>query len=138
STMLGEPREALRLAERSSVMAEQLGGALPAMAALQLGLARIMCGDARGVPLLEQARPLLNGSDLSLWGFLGPTVAMADLAVGRYEDARSALVEVLAREREQGALTALPWGLHTLAVVEYYLGDWPAAQAIATESVALA
>src|SRR6185369_15742951 len=48
------------------------------------------------------------------------------------------LVEVLAREREQGALTALPWGLHTLAVVEYFLGDWPAAQAMATESVALA
>ena len=138
STMLGEPRESLRLAERSSAMAEQLGGGLSVMAGLQLGLARIMCGDAQGLPLLEQARPLLYGSDLSLWGYLGPTVAMADLWVGRYEDARSALVEVIARERELGALTALPWGLHVLAVVEYFLGDWPAAQALATESVALA
>ena len=44
----------------------------------------------------------------------------------------------MARIREQGALSALPYALAGLSFAEFFLGHWRAAYALATESRALA
>jgi DNA-binding CsgD family transcriptional regulator len=139
SQMLGQPREMERLAERGFDLAVDVEGGPALIAALVLGIARILRGDAAtGYPLLVRARPLVEGSERAVLGLAATELLFGELYVGNYEEGGRLLGDLVARIREQGALTALPYALAGLAFAEYFLGHWRAAYALATESQTLA
>ena len=83
SIVLGEARESLRLAADAFAMAESPEGPLGRMAALVLGNARILCGDAvEGYPLVALARPLSESSEPSVFGFAATSLVQAELWSG--------------------------------------------------------
>jgi DNA-binding CsgD family transcriptional regulator len=139
SCVLGEPREMVRLAELAFPMAEATGEPVALLAALNLGVARILRGDtATGYPLLRRARALVHGSDLSVGGFAATWVLLGELSTGHFEEARLKLADLVASIRAQGALMALPFALQALSLAEYFVGNWLVANAMATEAIALA
>jgi DNA-binding CsgD family transcriptional regulator len=139
SAVLGRPREMQQLAERAQAMSVGCEGAPRLLATVVDGLARILRGDAAaGYPLLARARPLLEGPDPSILGLAATDVLYGELWVGNYEEGRRLAANLVARVREKGALTALPYALFGLAYADFMLGHWPAAYATANESEALA
>ena len=135
SFMLGEPPEALRLAERAFPMAQPAGAPLTLIAALILGSARILCGDAAtGEPLVTQARPLRESGQPSVLGQVAVQLSVAQLWLGHYEQARPAHEDLIRRIRAEGALTALPVALGALAFLHFHGGDLRLAHAAATEA----
>ena len=139
SSVLGEPREMLRLAEHAFPMTQDTGGPVALLAAVNLGIARILRGDAAtGYPLLVRARPLVQDSDLAVAGFAATWLLLGELFVGNFEEARQQAVDLVARIRAEGALMALPYALHTLTLAEFFLGNWRVAHALSTEAIALA
>ena len=139
SIVLGEARESLRLAADAFAMAESPEGPLGRMAALVLGNARILCGDAvEGYPLVALARPLSESSEPSVFGFAATSLVQAELWVGHYEEALRMLGDLVRRIRAEGAITALPFALQLLGFAHFACGEWRAARAAATESAELA
>jgi DNA-binding CsgD family transcriptional regulator len=139
STFLGEPREALRLAEQAWPAAKAAGGTLRLAAALVLGGSRILRGDsAGGEPLQREALALLDMTELALTGYFLAPAGMTELWLGRYEEGRRLLAAGVSRIRAQGALTALPHTETVLAFADFFLGDWAAARVHADESMQIA
>jgi DNA-binding CsgD family transcriptional regulator len=139
SVLLGEPRESLRLAEEAFAMAERVEGPLGRMAALVLGNARILCGDAAsGYPLVRRARPLLHSSEPSVFGFVATAIIQAELWVGHHRDALRMHTELVRRIRAEGAVSVLPFALQLLGFAHFACGEWQSARAVATESTELA
>ena len=139
STILGEPREALRLAEQAWPAAKAAGGTVRLAAALVLGGSRILCGDtAGGDPLQREALALLDLTELTLSGYFVAPAGMTELWLGRYEEGRRLLAAGVRGIRAEGALTALPHATLALAFADFYLGDWAAARAHADESLQVA
>jgi hypothetical protein len=139
SQMLGQPREMQRLAEQAFRTAAESEGGPALIATLTLGMARILRGEAAtGYPLLVRARPLLEGSEPAILGLAATELLYGELYVGNYEEGGRLLADLVARIREQGALSALPYALTGLSFAEFFLGRWRAAYALATEARALA
>jgi DNA-binding CsgD family transcriptional regulator len=137
--MLGQPREMERHAERGFALAAESQGPHSSIAALVLGVARILRGEATtGYPLLLDARLLLQSSEPAILGLAATELAYAELYVGNYEEGGRLLNDLVARIRNQGALSALPYALLGLSFAEFFLGRWRAAYALATESQTLA
>jgi DNA-binding CsgD family transcriptional regulator len=125
SFMAGRPRETLDLSTRASRLLEQ--GLQPAalIADLMLGVGRLVTGDsAGGYPLIVRARPLVAATDLTVMGPLATMVLFAEVWVEHYEECRRLALDLLARIRLQGALTAQPLALVALAYADFFLGNW--------------
>jgi DNA-binding CsgD family transcriptional regulator/sugar phosphate isomerase/epimerase len=65
-------------------------------------------------------------------------VAHVEIWVGEYERAHEMLADLVARLRAEGAMSMLPYALGGLAYTSFFLGDWQAAEAHATESIRVA
>jgi DNA-binding CsgD family transcriptional regulator len=132
SEMLGQPREMQRLAERAFALGAESEGRLALTTALVLGMARILRGEAAtGYPLLRHARPLLESSEPSILRLTATELLFGELYVGNYDEGGRLLADLVARIREQGALSALPYALVGLSFAEFFLGDWRVAYALA-------
>jgi DNA-binding CsgD family transcriptional regulator len=139
SAMLGQPREMERLAERGFAMAAELEGGPALIAALTLGIARILRGKAAtGYPLVQRASPLFESSEPAVLGLAATELLYGELWAGNYEEGGRLLADLVARIREQGALSALPHALFGLSFAEFVLGHWRAAYALSIESRTLA
>ena len=139
ATMLGDPRDALRQAERAWPAAEAAGGTLRLIATLVLGGALILRGDsARGTALQAEALALLDLDELALSGNHVAPAGMTELWLGHYEQGRRLLADGLRAARTSGALTAVPHTALALAYGDFYVGDWAAARAHADESLQVA
>ena len=86
----------------------------------------------------SRARPLLESSEPAVLGLAASELLYGELYVGNYEDGARLLSDLVARIREQGALSALPYALAGPLLCGVLLGHWRAAYALATESRALA
>jgi DNA-binding CsgD family transcriptional regulator len=139
SVMLGQPRDTERLAERAFAMGVEVEGGPALIVALVLGVARILRGEAAtGYPLLQRASPLFESSEPAVLGLAATELAIGELYVGNFEEGRRRLADLVARIRDQGALSALPYALFGLSFAEFWLGHWRVAYALATESRTLA
>ena len=139
ATVVGQVREALRLANLAQPVAEEAGGELALWAGLQVAAGRILCGDAvGGYPLVQQARPLVEKGHLTALGNVGALIPQLKMFMGHFEEARALFTELSARVRASGTLTALPFPLIGMAETARVMGDWGIAHEHAAEAVTLA
>ncbi|MET0685759.1 MAG: AAA family ATPase [Solirubrobacteraceae bacterium] len=137
NVMLGEPRASLAHAERAHELTGDRGPE-GLLAALVLGLARILCGDAaQAGELIARAAPLARSSDPLLFGVGGGILLNAQMWTGQHAEARSSALEQVRRLRADGAIGGLPYGLTILAFTQFQCGEWRLAEATAGEALEL-
>ena len=136
----GRSAAALAIAERAGALAQQAG--LPRMpAGVPLAMMLLLGGQReRARPLLVEAADWLERAE-DPWA-LGPVlhfgVGQAFCWVEDYERARRLLIGGIAQARAWSAPGLLPYGLLSLAELEFRTGVWLSALARAAEAVELA
>ena len=130
---------AATLAERAHELARPIGGITERLAALQLGKALILAGNApRGKPLVMPCVSLLDDENPLALRFELAQFVPALMAVEEYEGAARVLAHVIDAARLANALGLLPYCLGARAELETRVGRWTPAFADAFESVHLA
>jgi GMP synthase-like glutamine amidotransferase/tetratricopeptide (TPR) repeat protein/DNA-binding CsgD family transcriptional regulator len=134
SLRAGSPAEAVRLARRSMLLAQDADDRVKLVATLLLGTALLFAGDyEEGVALIDHAdAATADGSQPH--PYLGAALAMA----GRHARAREVLGQLIADARDAGEADMLPYALVRLAGVELDSGRWRVAAAALAEAVELA
>jgi DNA-binding CsgD family transcriptional regulator len=130
---------AVALARRAYALAQGIGGRTELLAALQLGRALVLAGDApEGHPLLMRCIALLDAPDPLALGYELAQCAPLLMAVEEYDLADRVLGRVIDAARAANALGLLPYCLGARAELEGRVGRTASAYANASESVALA
>jgi DNA-binding CsgD family transcriptional regulator len=139
SMMSGDVRLALRTAQRASTLAEPLQGFPVVMANLALGQVLALRGDTVEARLrLDSVRAALGPTDPFGPGAMLTQIASCLTWLEDYEQARLILTAVVEAARTQGAVVVLPFALAIQSEYDFRVGNFAAAYAGATESVALA
>lgn len=125
-------------AERARALAERVGAEDDPRMLLVLGAALVITGSTQeGAAAAEHARRLVSEPEL-----LASPLVLAGLHVltwlERYDEERELLNRAVSTGRTVGALAGLPLALGYLCELEYRVGDWDAAYAAGSESLALA
>jgi DNA-binding CsgD family transcriptional regulator len=130
---------AAALARRAYALAQAIGGTTELLAALQLGRALVLTGEARdGRPLLMRCVALLEEDDPLVRGYELAQCAPLLMSVEEYDLADRVLARVIDAARAVNALGLLPYCLGARAELEGRIGRPASAYANAFESVELA
>jgi DNA-binding CsgD family transcriptional regulator len=137
--MLGQPKEALAVAQRAYAVGRPVGGVAELVATVALA-----CGLAMRGRRAEAAR-LLQGCHQELLE-VSPLARAQELAhaaytwvwLGGYREAGQLLDRVVAEARRVSALGVLPQALGIASELHYRTGRWSDARACAAESIRLA
>ena len=137
----GNPAEMLRVAERAwATLPARPSERARFLAAMALGMARIMGGDASaGAEALHQAVTLAEGSpevrdDLRML----PWLAVAPLFLREAATGRSLLAHTLQTARARAAVGVLPFALDLIARDQATTDRWAVAEATYQEAISLA
>ncbi|HEX6026020.1 MAG TPA: AAA family ATPase, partial [Solirubrobacter sp.] len=137
--MVGRARETLDLSIRASRLVRPDLEPATSIAALTLGHGRLITGDSDGgSPLIARSLPLAARTDLTVIGPIAGLVLFAEVWLEHYEEARRLALDLIARIHAEGALTALPLALLSLAYADLFLGHWEEASTAAQEGHQLA
>jgi DNA-binding CsgD family transcriptional regulator len=139
SIVAGDLRDALRHSEQAFPVAGRLTGMEGLAAHVSLAVCLLLRGRApEARTYLAPAEELL-AREQRYAGLDSPTgLANIHQWLEEYERAGRMLELVVVRARREGAVSALPFALSSVAETELRLGTWSSAYAAATESVALA
>jgi len=136
----GNPTEMLRVAERAwAALADRPSDRARFLAAMALGMARIMGGDAAaGAEALHEAVRLAEGSPEVLDDLrLLPWLAVAPLFLREASTGRSLLAHALQTARSRAAVGVLPFALDLIARDQATTDRWAVAEATYQEAISL-
>jgi DNA-binding CsgD family transcriptional regulator len=135
STMAGEPRVGLELAQRVARLVEQEALPLSPAPELQLAVTLILRGEARRTrEIFARLVPPVDPMD----AWMSAAFTVVCLWLGEPARGREHAQACVSAARRAGAIAPLPFLLASLASVDWRTGCWDAAYAGAAESVTLA
>jgi DNA-binding CsgD family transcriptional regulator len=134
----GVPRPALEAARRAHELSAPNGPTGP-LAAIAYAEALILVGEAAGADVLlgDAARSVAGAAPMS-----SSQIAMSRagflMVMGAYGEARASAEQLVGVARAASAPSMLPYGLATLAEIDFRTGNWTAAAARGAEAAQMA
>ena len=134
----GDVPASVEAARRAYDLARSVGGPPELLAAFVYGGALITGGEGEaGYPLVLKSEPLLELPEIVTETWIGAAFALPCLWVEDFGRANRAIHKTVEELRRVGAVGGLPYALGVQSAVEYRLGRWESAYAVAAESVEL-